>query len=67
MIAELLTPLMLATAPVEIKLPEPLQYSHEYQSHVLKEGQVAQYYPRQTVNGTRTFDWQGRPNDSDND
>jgi len=66
MIVELITPLMIATAPMSIQQLEPLKYSHEKQQVELKDYQVAQYRPA-TMNGTRTFDFQGRPNDNDMD
>jgi len=55
---------MIATAPMSIQQLEPLKYSHEKQQVELKDYQVAQYRPA-TMNGTRTFDFQGRPNDND--
>ena len=64
MIVELITPLMLATAPMTITETEPLKYSHETQQVQTQSYQVAQ---RMTMNGTRTYDWNGKPNDSDND
>ena len=66
MIAELITPLMLATAPMTITVTEPLKYSHETQQVQTQSYQVAQYRPI-TMNATQTYDWNGRPNDSDND
>jgi hypothetical protein len=66
MLIELITPLVLATAPITIQQVEPLKYSHETQSveaipsTVLAQRQI-------TYNGTRTFDFQGRPNDADAD
>lgn len=65
MIAELITPLMLATAPMTITATEPLKYSHEKQQVQAPSYQVAQRMP--TFNSTQTYDWNGRPNDSDND
>jgi hypothetical protein len=64
MIVELITPLMLATAPMTISAVEPLKYSHEQQA-VEAPYTVAQR--NTTWNGTRTFDFQGKPNDADND
>lgn len=64
MIVELITPLMLATAPMAISATEPLKYSHE------KQAIEAPYIVAQrntTWNGTRTYDFGGKPNDSDND
>jgi hypothetical protein len=65
MIAELITPLMLATAPMTITASELLQYSHAQQSIEAPAYTVAQR--NTTWNGTRTFDFQGKPNDADND
>lgn len=66
MIAELITPLMLATAPMAITVTEPWKYSHETQQVQTQGVQVAQFRPT-TYNTTRTFDFNGRPSDSDND
>ena len=66
MIIALITPLVLATAPITIQQVEPLKYSHETQSveatpsTVLAQRQI-------TWNATQTYDFGGRPNDSDND
>lgn len=65
MIIELITPLMLATAPMAITATEPLKYSHETQQVQTQSYQLAQRWP--TYNGTQTFDWNGRPSDADND
>jgi hypothetical protein len=65
MLIELITPLVLATAPMTITVTEPLKYSHEKQQVQAEGYQVAQRMP--TMNGTQTFDWNGRPNDSDTD
>ena len=65
MIIELITPLILATSPMIIPV-EPLQYSHETQQAQSQGVQVAQYRPP-TYGGTRTYSYNGRPNDSDND
>jgi len=66
MLIELITPLMLATAPMAITATDPLKYSHETQQVQTQSYQVAQYRPM-TIGGTRTFDFNGKPNDSDND
>ena len=64
MLIELLTPLMLATAPATIDVP-PTTYSHAEQG---SSEPTAQYRTSTfTANGTQTFDWNGRPNDSDSD
>ncbi len=60
MIAEIITPLMLATTPLKIDVDKPV-YSHVEQKQI-----VAQYRPA-TYNATQTFDYSGRPRDSDND
>lgn len=65
MIVELITPLMLATAPMAITATEPVKYSHEKQQVQMESFQVAQRSI--TWNGTQTFDFNGRPSDSDND
>jgi hypothetical protein len=66
MIAELITPLVLATAPMTIQAVEPFKYDHTTQTAVASEGVVvAQRMP--TFNGTQTFDYSGRPWDADND
>ena len=65
MIIELITPLMLATAPMAIAATEPPKYSHENQQMQTQSYQVAQRFP--TYNATRTYDYRGSPSDSDND
>lgn len=62
MLIELITPLMLATSPMILNV-EPTTYSHEQQISMYKPDSVLNY----TTNGTRTYDWQGKPNDADND
>jgi hypothetical protein len=66
MLIELITPLMLATAPMTITASELLNYSHKTQQLEAQGYELAQYRPI-TMNATQTFDWNGRPNDSDND
>jgi hypothetical protein len=61
MIAEIITPLMLATVPLKIDVDKPT-YSHVEQKQI----QVAQI-KQITWNGTQTYNFQGRPSDSDND
>lgn len=65
MLIELITPLMLATSPMIITV-EPLKYSHETQRAQSSDTQLAQYRP-QTIGGTRTYDYSGKPWDNDND
>lgn len=70
MIAELITPLMIATAPIAITT-ETLKYSHEQQAVVQESYQVAQGWQtpirQPTYNATRTYAPNGQPSDSDND
>jgi hypothetical protein len=66
MLIELLTPLMLATTPASITLSENVTYSHEAQSQVGDNGPISQYKTF-TAGGTQTFDYKGKPYDSDND
>jgi hypothetical protein len=61
MLIELITPLMLATAPMAIDVPES-RYDHAAQVSVYKNMKLAL-----TVNGTQTFDFQGKPTDNDSD
>lgn len=66
MLIELITPLMLAVSPMTIQQVEPLKYSHEIQSlETTPLTVLSQRSP--TYNGTQTFDFTGRPFDSDMD
>jgi hypothetical protein len=65
MIVELITPLMIATAPITLQQVEPLKYSHEQQQVQVQGTQLAQRLS--TPGGTRTFDFNGRPSDNDSD
>lgn len=65
MLIELLTPLMLATAPATITLPETLTYDHNIQAQVGEAGEVS--YSTSTQYGTQTYDYNGKPRDADND
>ena len=64
--ASLLTPLLLAMNPVSINA-EQLSYDHEAQMNVNAEGVYANTLSSTTFNGTQTFDYEGKPFDSDND
>lgn len=64
MIIELITPLMLATAPMIVPT-EPLKYSHETQQVQSQGYLIAQKLS--TPGSTQTFDGTGRPRDSDSD
>jgi hypothetical protein len=66
MIVELITPLMLATAPMTITTAELLQYNHAQQTVEAPSTLVAQYRPT-TYGATQTYDVTGRPWDNDND
>lgn len=65
MLIELLTPLMIATAPATFTLPESLTYDHATQTQVGVSGEVS--FSTSTYNGTQTYDFQGKPRDADND
>lgn len=67
MIAELITPLMLATAPMVITATEPLKYSHETQQIEAPASTILAQYRPMTIGGTQTYDVSGRPWDNDND
>lgn len=61
-----LTPMLLASSPASITLPE-MTYDHARQQSVV-QGQVQQAQWRQpTYNATQTYDARGRPFDADND
>lgn len=69
----LLTPLMLASATTTLDVPAS-QYTHTEQTQAGLHKTLAQYTPQTlmcmstfTANGSQTFDYQGRPHDSDND
>jgi hypothetical protein len=61
MLVELITPLMLATAPMTIDVPKST-YDHKAQTSTSNYKKLAF-----TMNGTQTFDFNGRPRDADND
>lgn len=60
----LLTPMLLASSPAKIDLPE-MVYDHRSQTTVIT-GQYQEAQMR-TWGGTQTFDFSGRPWDNDND
>jgi hypothetical protein len=62
MLIELITPLMLATAPMAIDVPKG-NYDHSSQVSTYKDNLKLAL----TMNGTQTFDYQGKPHDADND
>jgi hypothetical protein len=65
MIIELLTPLMLATAPVQIDLPPQIKYDHATQQSI----QLSEYKNQTSYTyGTQTMlNPQGQPKDQDTD
>ena len=65
MLIELITPLVLATSPMAIIVPESATYNHGTQQVESPSFQVAQRPI--TFNGTQTFGGDGRPRDSDTD
>ena len=70
MLIELITPLILATAPTTVTVPE-VKYDHILQVSRqvdVKTGQPVEVAQRQpTYSGTQTYGADGRPRDSDND
>ena len=60
MLVTLLTPLVLATAPMAVTVPET-QYSHALQ------GSTVETTTNFTASGTQTYDGNGKPRDNDND
>ena len=63
MLIELVTPLMIATAPIAIDVPKGA-YDHAAQITKYQNEKVAQY---RTFSGTQTYMANGRPFDNDND
>jgi hypothetical protein len=61
MLIELITPLMLATSPMTIDVPDA-KYDHSAQVSVQKNLKLAM-----TMSGTQTYNINGRPVDNDND
>jgi hypothetical protein len=64
MLIELLTPLVLATAPTAITVDDQIKYSHETQSVVAFNDNGPISF---TANGTRTYSGNGTPMDADSD
>jgi hypothetical protein len=58
----LLTPLLLASSPQQVTLPETT-YNHTIQQQVGPSGDKVYF----TGGGTQTFDYKGRPMDMDSD
>jgi hypothetical protein len=64
----LLTPLILAVNPVQVEAGEiAASYSHETQMTGYSGSNTSSTLATSTYSGTQTFDFQGRPWDSDND
>jgi hypothetical protein len=64
MLIELITPLVLATSPMAIIVPETAIYNHGTQMVALNSTKDTLSL---TWNGTQTYGPTGRPTDSDND
>ena len=64
MLLELITPLLIASAPVTVFVESTDKYSHETQVTMRTDDEGVRQL---TMNGTRTYDYNGRPRDSDND
>lgn len=69
MLVQLITPLLLASSPVAVTLPDALVYDHARQQAVVRDGEVTQtaQLRTRTSAGTRTFDRVGNPRDNDDD
>jgi len=64
MLIELITPLMIATAPTVVIVPDVQKYSHETQ--VVARANTKDELSA-TYNGTQTYGANGRPFDNDSD
>lgn len=64
MLIELITPLLIATAPATVIIQDTDKYSHETQAVERAEGSGLN---ATTFGGTRTYDSSGKPFDNDND
>ena len=62
MLIELVTPLMIATAPITIDVPKG---AYDHAAQVTKY--QSNYKIANTFGGTRTYDFNGRPVDNDSD
>jgi hypothetical protein len=67
MLIELLTPLVIASAPIAITIPDEIKYDHASQLSVVVAWDGTPQPYTKTPNGTRTFSGNGTPIDSDND
>lgn len=67
MIAELLTPLVLAAAPAIVEVDKTAKYDHEKQVVVAGLGGGCGLGGCSTRNGTQTYDANGIPRDNDSD
>ena len=64
MIVELLTPLIIASAPAIVEVDTTSRYDHSQQT---VEARLDVKTLGLTSSGTQTFDWNGRPHDADSD
>jgi putative ATP-grasp target RiPP len=68
MLIELLTPLMLASAPATVpQTTADLKYDHALQRSVGNNKGLQLAWSTMTASGTQTYGVNGRPFDSDND
>lgn len=67
-LAALITPMLIASEPMAITIDEiQTKYSHDQQTVVSLNDTPISYGLDGTQSGTRTYDSQGNPHDSDND
>jgi hypothetical protein len=64
MLVELITPLILATAPATVIVPETSAYNHGTQMVAMNSSKDVLSL---TINGTQTYGGDGRPRDADSD
>jgi hypothetical protein len=64
MILELITPLLIATAPITLDVVDP---SYDHATQVSSTIAQVRTMNTTTFNGTQTYDYQGKPRDSDSD
>ena len=64
MLIELITPLLIATAPTTVIVQDTDMYSHDTQVVARSGSDGANSF---TAGGTRTYDFSGKPFDNDND
>ena len=64
MILELITPLLIAAAPITLDVVDP---SYDHATQVSATVAQVKTMSTSTYNGTQTFDSQGKPRDADSD